>query len=74
MQSYRTQDGDVLDGIIHSAYGVCTDSMLRAVLEANPGLADQGALLPAGLLVRLPDDMQETDKDNSDSQAVHLWD
>ena len=35
---YRTRDGDAVE----------------AVLEANPGLADHGARLPAGLSIALP--------------------
>lgn len=73
-QIYRTKDGDVLDAIIHAAYGQCTDSQLRAVLEANPGLADRGPVLPAGLPISLPDSVQESDRNALQGKGVTLWD
>lgn len=73
-QVYKTKDGDVLDAVIHAAYGQCTDSQLRAVLEANPGLADNGPILPAGLRIILPDSVQETDRKSLQSRGVTLWD
>ena len=40
------------------------------MLESNPGLADQGPLLPAGLLIQLP----ELPAESRDSGAERLWD
>jgi len=51
---YRTRDGDMVDEICWRFYGDRTGAA-EAVLEANPGLADRGAILPAGLTVTLPD-------------------
>jgi phage tail protein X len=54
--TYQTRDGDVLDAICAAHYGTENLSVnLTAVLEANPGLADQGAVYPAGLMITLPD-------------------
>ena len=50
---YRTRDGDAVDAIARRHYGPRA-GLVEAVLEANPGLADHGARLPAGLLIALP--------------------
>ncbi|EHV3802749.1 tail protein X [Salmonella enterica] len=53
---YQTRDGDVLDAICAVHYGTenLSDSVTQ-VLEANQGLADQGAMYPSGLYITLPD-------------------
>lgn len=53
---YQTRDGDVLDAICAAHYGSenLADTIIR-VLEANPGLADRGAVYPSGLSVILPE-------------------
>lgn len=51
---YRTKQGDVLDLICHRHYGADAYD-LAAVLEANRGLADRGPILPAGVIIDLPD-------------------
>ena len=66
MQHYRTKDGDMLDDICHRHYG--DSSAIHAVLEANPRLGDQGAILPAGITITLPT-IQKTAKENT-----KLWD
>lgn len=43
---------------------------VEAVLDANPGLAATGAILPLGALVRLP----EFRLDDESVQTVRLWD
>lgn len=53
MSTYRTSDGDTADLIAHRAYGA-TAGMTEALLDANPGLAAAGPVLPAGMLVALP--------------------
>lgn len=73
-QVYKTCAGDVLDAVIHDAYGQCTDSQLRAVLNANPGLANKGPILPSGLRINLPDTIKENDKNALQSKGVTLWD
>lgn len=51
---YRTRRGDMLDQICWRHYGQQSGAVER-VLEANPGLADRGPVLPEGLEVTLPD-------------------
>ena len=54
MINYRTIAGDMLDAICYQHYGG-TKGYVEAVLEANPGLAKESPLLPAGLIIMLPD-------------------
>lgn len=51
---YKTQRGDMLDAICHRYYGE-RKKAVEAVLEANPGLVNSGLVLPAGVLLVLPD-------------------
>lgn len=53
---YQTRDGDVLDAICAVHFGTenLSDSVTQ-VLEANQGLAEQGAVYPSGLYITLPD-------------------
>jgi len=52
--TYQTKDGDMLDAICHSYYGASSGYMER-VLAANPGIAAQGPVYQAGVLIELPD-------------------
>lgn len=49
-----TIDGDMIDRLAHDAYGR-TAGAAEAVMAANPHLAGLGPVLPAGLIVVLPD-------------------
>lgn len=51
---YRTNPGDMLDAICHRYYKGRPEAT-EAVLEANPGLAGFGAVLPDGVYIDLPD-------------------
>ena len=51
--AYFTADDDVLDEICWRRYG--REDAVPAVLAANPRLADAGPVLPAGVLIVLPD-------------------
>lgn len=64
---YRTKDGDVLDLICRTYYGDQPHSV-EAVYEANRGLAAHGPILPAGLLIDLPDAQPVA------RAAIRLWD
>ncbi|MFB4401232.1 tail protein X [Pseudomonas inefficax] len=64
----RTQQNDTVDALCWRHYGR-TAGVVEAVLEANPGLATRGAILPAGLLVNLP----ELQTAAPDRQVVSLW-
>ena len=68
-RTIRTIDGDMLDVICLSHYGHA-HRYVEAVLNANPGLADQGAVLPAGIIIVLPDLIEL----NHQEVAVRLWD
>ena len=66
---YRTKDGDLVDAICWRHYGEQSGAV-EVVLEANPGLADIGPVLPSGIIVELPDlppAVQEL-------PTVRLWD
>lgn len=69
-QEYETRDGDVVDEIAWRQYGFVDATVLRLVLEANPGLADRGVVLPAGVMIVLPDVPQPS----TASESVSLWD
>ena len=51
---YRTSEGDTVDYIAWRHYGATDRRIVERLLLANPGLADHGDILPAGVLVVLP--------------------
>lgn len=65
----RTQQHDTVDALCWRHYGR-TAGVVEAVLDANPGLADHGAVLPTGLLVTLP----ELQTAAPERPMVNLWD
>lgn len=69
MQSYVTSQGDQVDAIAAAYYGSTSNLVVEQVLEANPGLADYGAQLPAGLIITLPDIASP-----AQTQGTRLWD
>ena len=69
MRYYRSKEGDVVDGIVWQAYGRQNDGIVEQVLDANPGLADRGPVLPAGLRIALPDIVEDEPQ-----PTVRLWD
>jgi len=66
---YRTKDGDVLDHVCAKHYG---DAPYRVedVLDANPGLATHGPVMPSGLLITLP----VAAKGAQERPTIRLWD
>lgn len=54
MTRYVTRQGERLDLICWRHYGRCA-GVTEAALEANPGLADLGPILPFGTVIMLPD-------------------
>ncbi len=50
----RTHQGDTLDLLLWRGLGR-TAGIVEAVLDANPGLAAMGIVLPGGMLVEVPD-------------------
>jgi phage tail protein X len=69
MAQYRTREGDMLDAICKAWYGE-SSRYTEAVLESNPGLADLGAVLPAGVIIELPEFPDLSVKQGS----IRLWD
>ncbi|MCO7537808.1 tail protein X [Pseudomonas asiatica] len=65
----RTQQNDTVDALCWRHYGR-TAGVVEAVLDANPGLAGHGPVLPAGLLITLP----ELQTAAPERQTVSLWD
>ncbi|TRX75268.1 tail protein X [Pseudomonas mangiferae] len=67
----RSQQGDTLDRLCWRHYGR-TAGITEQVLEANPGLAHLGPLLPTGHPISLPDVM--TAASAPERATVNLWD
>jgi len=55
---YRTKQGDRLDDICNEYYG--TPNAIHVVLEANPGLAENGTIYDEGIKIILPDYSEDT--------------
>lgn len=69
MQTYITKDGDTADYIAWKYYGNQDAGTVETLLVANKGLADRGPVLPAGLVINLPEI-----KTPATTQGVKLWD
>jgi phage tail protein X len=65
---YLTRAGDRLDLICEQHYQRRAQAV-ETVLKANPGLAEQGPILPAGLRIELPDLPAAV----LQTQPVRLW-
>lgn len=66
---YMTKQGDVLDDIAWRQYGVNSWAVVQQVLAANHGLAEYGAVLPAGLTITLP----LIENPTTTKKSVSLW-
>jgi len=69
MNIYRTSEGDTADQIAWRHYGTTGARVVEQLLDANPGLADYGPILPAGVLVTLP-----AIQTAAEVEGVKLWD
>lgn len=69
MNEYTTKAGDTADSIAFAYYGTLAGQAVEKLLAANPGLADRGPVLPAGVTVALP--VIET---VTKAAGVSLWD
>ncbi|MFM2480133.1 tail protein X [Celerinatantimonas sp. YJH-8] len=67
MTTIRSQQGDTVDALCWRYYGR-TSAVTEAVLQANPGLADYGPTLPAGLTLTLPERVVQPS-----TAQVQLW-
>ena len=54
MAVWTTTDGDMLDAVCEAHYGP-RPGAVEVVLRENPGLAEHGPVLPAGIRIELPD-------------------
>jgi phage tail protein X len=68
-QFYRTRTGDMIDAICFHYYDGMQSEAVELVYEANRGLADQGPVLPSGLIIELPE-LPAADA----TPTVKLWD
>lgn len=69
MATVIANQGDTVDVICWRYYGR-TAGVTEAVLDANPGLADLGPVIPHGTAVTLPDAAPQAEQ----RQVVNLWD
>ncbi len=67
MSQYITKDGETLDYIVWKHYGK-TDGILEQVLVINRHLARFDAVLPAGVVITLPEITQP-----SNNNKIKLW-
>ncbi len=65
----RANQGETVDSLCWRVYGR-TKGMNELVLEANPGLASLGAILPIGHQVEMPDAAPQI----VSKQVIQLWD
>lgn len=66
---YISKDGDSVDEITWKQYGTRAGLVLEKVLDANPGIADYGPVLPAGLSITLP-----VINEPVAQKSIKLWD
>lgn len=69
MATLRAQQNDTVDAICWRHYGR-TAGVTESVLQANPGLAELGPVLPQGTLITLPDIQPSA----PNRHMVNLWD
>ncbi|WP_110974780.1 tail protein X [Acinetobacter sp. WCHAc060042] len=69
MAQYLTKAGDMLDEIAYLYYGNTNNKVVERILEVNFGISQYDALLPAGVLIELPEVQQSTE-----TRKVKLWD
>ncbi|MDH1518501.1 tail protein X [Acinetobacter johnsonii] len=69
MVQYLTKAGDTLDEIAYRYYGNTNNKVVERILEVNFGISQYEALLPAGVLIELPEVQQSTE-----TRKVKLWD
>jgi phage tail protein X len=68
MIKYVTADGDTVDYICWKQYGTHENRVAEQLLEANPGLAARGPVLPAGVIIYLPEVVKA-----EATEGVRLW-
>lgn len=53
----RLPDGERLDRIAKALFGSERDGATETLLDANPGLAGLGPVIPAGTVIAVPDEV-----------------
>lgn len=66
---YTTRTGETVDSAVQ-AYYRRTRGIVERVLDANPGLADFGPILPMGTRILMPDMPRES----AQRKRIKLWD
>lgn len=66
---YTSKDGDTIDNIAWKQYGTRAGRVMERLLDANPGIADYGPVLPAGVTIVIPDLPIPAEK-----KTIKLWD
>ena len=69
MAQYLTKEGDMLDEIAYRYYGNTSNLVVENIINANFGISDYEPILPAGILIELPEMKQTIEK-----RKVKLWD
>lgn len=67
--TYITRQGDTVDSIAWEKYQTTAGRVVEKLLDANPGLAAKGVILPPGIVVTIP----VINPDPAVSQGVTLW-
>lgn len=67
---YVTSTGDTVDRIAWLAYNSTNWGYVQAIFRANPGLAERGLQLEAGLRIRIP----RTGVTVDSKRGRRLWD
>jgi len=70
MRQVRSRAGDTVNGILYRETGRYDDAAEETLWAANPGLASYGPVLPAGVLVYLP----ELEEDATPATVTNVWD
>lgn len=72
MVIYRTRMQDRLDQICFDYYGTTSSRQVERVLDFNPGLATFPAILPPGIIIRLPERDESNDRSRVTRQ-INIW-
>ncbi|TXM68303.1 tail protein X [Methylobacterium sp. WL120] len=73
MAKYITKMFDRLDKICEKRYGDTSNKIVEYVMEQNPGLEDHGIVLPAGLIVFMPDRPRDKADPTPVITQIRLW-
>lgn len=69
MKALRSRDGDSISLILYMGLGRTDDEAEKALFDVNQGLEEYGPVLPAGVVINLPElSLSEPEK------VVNVWD